>query len=284
MAEILDGKKVAEVITSDVRARAQALSEKGTTPTLAIIRVGEKPGDVSYEKGAEKRAEKACVAIREFHFPDDVENEELMDTIMQINRDDSIHGLLMLRPLPDHIDEVSICEMLDPAKDVDGITSGSLAGVFMDTGQGYPPCTAEACMAMIDHYDIDLKGRKVVIMGRSLVIGKPVAMMAMKRHATITMIHSRTRPDDLNAASRDADVIIAAMGRAKAVGEEQLGKDQILIDVGINVDEDGRLCGDIDPVAAESRAGWRTPVPGGVGSVTTAILMKHVIEAAEKRS
>jgi methylenetetrahydrofolate dehydrogenase (NADP+)/methenyltetrahydrofolate cyclohydrolase len=282
MAELLDGKKVAEEITARVREKADRLTAAGILPTLAIIRVGEDPGDMSYERGAKKRAEKAGVSVKEFHFSDDACQEELMDTLRQINRDESIHGLLMLRPLPKHLDEAGLCEMLDPAKDVDGITSGSLAGVFMDTGQGYPPCTAEACMAILDHYGVDLKGMKVVVMGRSLVIGKPVAMMVMKRHATITMLHSRTREEDFRAAARDADIIIAAMGRAKAVGSDQLGEDQILIDVGINMDDEGRLCGDIDPDAAESRAKSRTPVPGGVGSVTTAILMKHVVEAAEK--
>ena len=282
MAELLDGKKVAEEITARVREKADRLTAAGILPTLAIIRVGEDPGDMSYERGAKKRAEKAGVSVKEFRFSDDACQEELMDTLRQINRDESIHGLLMLRPLPKHLDEAGLCEMLDPAKDVDGITSGSLAGVFMDTGQGYPPCTAEACMAILDHYGVDLKGMKVVVMGRSLVIGKPVAMMVMKRHATITMLHSRTREEDFRAAARDADIIIAAMGRAKAVGSDQLGEDQILIDVGINMDDEGRLCGDIDPDAAESRAKSRTPVPGGVGSVTTAILMKHVVEAAEK--
>lgn len=284
MAEILDGKKVAEEITAEIRSRALALTENGVSPTLGIIRVGEDPGDIAYERGAVKRAEKSAVTVREFHFPADVTEEELAETLRQLNRDDTIHGVLILRPLPEHVDEGSICEMLEPAKDVDGITSGSMAGVFMDTGQGYPPCTAEACMVILDHYNIELKGRKVVIMGRSLVIGKPVAMMAMKRHATITVLHSRTRREDFDEAARDADVIIAAMGRAKAVGEDQLGEDQILLDVGINVDDNGKLCGDVDPEAADSKAGWRTPVPGGVGSVTTAILMKHVVEAAEKRS
>lgn len=283
MAKILDGKKVAEELTIKISEEAKELADKGVIPTLAIIRVGEKPGDISYEKGAVRRAEKAGVSVKHFRFGEDVSTEELMETIRQINRDETIDGVLILRPLPSQVDEGGVCECLDPDKDVDGITSGSMAGVFMDTGQGYPPCTAEACMAILDHYGIDLKGKKVTVMGRSLVIGKPVAMMAMKRHGTITVIHSRTRQEDLEAAGRDADVIIAAIGRPRWVGPDRIGKDQIILDVGINVDDEGHLCGDVDEEAAEERASMRSPVPGGVGSVTTAILMEHVVKSAKKR-
>lgn len=282
MAELLKGKAVAKSLTEDSKAKAEALKAKGIVPTLAIVRVGENPGDLSYEKGALKRAEQTGIEVKQFVFPETVTQEELIGAIESINRDDQIHGVLMFRPLPKHIDEKAVCESLAPAKDMDGITSGSMAGVFMDSDLGYPPCTAEACMEILDHYGIELKGKKVTIMGRSLVIGKPVAMMVMRRHATITICHSRTTQEDFAKAGQEADIVIAALGRAKMVGADKLGKDQILIDVGINVDENGKLCGDMDFDEAEKTAAMITPVPGGVGSVTTAVLMKHVVAAAGK--
>ena len=193
----------------------------------------------------------------------------------------------MFRPLPKHIDEKAACEVLDPAKDIDGITSGSLAGIFMDSDVGFPPCTAAACIEMLDHYGYDLKGKKVTVMGRSLVIGKPVAMMAMRRNATVTICHSRTKSEDFAEAGKNADIVIAAVGKARMITEDMLGDDQVIIDVGINMDENGKLCGDVDfdREAPDSGLGAKaaavTPVPAGVGSVTTAVLMKHVIEAAE---
>lgn len=284
MAKRLAGKEVADQMTQQSAERAERLRERGVTPTLAIIRTGDDPGDISYEKGAQKRAEKTGVEVRQIHFDASVSQEEFLETLQEINRDDAIDGVLMLRPLPKQLDEAYLCEQLAPSKDMDGITSGSMAGVFMGTGRGYPPCTAEACMAILDHYGIDLTGKRVTVIGRSLVIGKPVAMMAMKRNATVTVIHSRTAAEDFTRASRDADVVIAAIGRAKMLGADRLGEGQVILDVGINLDDEGHLCGDVDPAAAEEKAGMFTPVPGGVGSVTTAVLMQHVLDAAEKRS
>ena len=282
MAELLKGAPVAGAITRKNTQAVEELKGKGITPTLAIIRLGEKPGDLSYEKGALKRAEKTGVEVKQFVFPETMTEKALIKEIKKINADDSIHGVLMFRPLPGHIDEKAVCETLAPEKDMDGITSGSMAGVFMDTEIGYPPCTAEAVMEILDHYDIQLKGSKVTVFGRSLVIGKPVAMMLMGRHATITVCHSRTAIDDFRAAGRNADVVVSALGRAKMIGSEILGSGQTIIDVGINVDEEGNLCGDVSFEEAEQDAAAITPVPGGVGSVTTAVLMKHVIQAARR--
>ena len=277
------GKPVADRMTEENRKIAQQLRQRGIAPTLAILRIGERPGDLAYERGAVKRAEMTGVDVRHIVFDPSVSQELLLAEIDRLNGDESIDGVLMLRPLPDTIDEKYVCEQLSPAKDVDGITSGSMAGVFMDTDQGFPPCTAQACMDMLDHYGVELKGKRVLVMGRSLGIGKPVAMMAMKRHATVTVIHSRTRQEDLAKAGRDAEVVIAAMGRAKMVGPDILGEDQVILDVGINTDEQGQLCGDVDYEAVFPRAAMITPVPGGVGSVTTAVLMKHVLQAASGR-
>ena len=284
MAEILKGAPVAKALTEANRERADRLKEAGIEPVLAIIRLGENPSDLSYERGAIKRAEKTGIRVVQHVLPETAGQEELLGEIEKINRDDSIHGVLMFRPLPKHIDEQVVCEALNPDKDMDGITSGSMAGVFMENGMGYPPCTASAVMEIFDHYGIELKGKKVTVFGRSLVIGKPVAMMTMGRHATITVCHSRTSQEDFAKAGREADIVIAALGRARMIGPEKLGRDQVIIDVGINVDEEGSLCGDVDFDKAEPLAKAITPVPAGVGSVTTAVLMKHVIQAAERKT
>lgn len=288
MAELLKGKPVADRITAETSLKAAALKERGIVPTLAIVRLGEEPGDLSYEKGAVKRAAEAGVEVRSIVFERSISQDELAAEIVKLNADDSVHGVLLFRPLPKHIDEKAVCEMLDPAKDVDGITSGSLAGIFMDTDVGFPPCTAKGCIEILDHYGYELSGKKVTVMGRSLVIGKPVAMMAMRRNATVTVCHSRTSGEDFAAAGAGADVVIAALGRARMVKPEMLGSGQVIIDVGINMDENGKLCGDVDfdrenpDEGIGAAAAAITPVPGGTGSVTTAVLMKHVVQAAEK--
>jgi len=282
MAELLKGKAVADSLTEKNIKEVEALKAKGIVPTLAIVRVGENPSDLSYERGALKRAENTGVAVKQFIYDVNITQEELISEIYKINEEETIHGVLIFRPLPKSIDDKAVCDALAPSKDMDGITAGSMAGVFMDSGQGYPPCTAAACMEIMEQYGVDLQGKKVTVMGRSLVIGKPVAMMTMKKNATVTVCHSKTEIEDFKAAGRNADIVIAALGRAKMVDADRLGENQIIIDVGINVDEDGKLCGDVDFENVEAKAAMITPVPGGVGSVTTAVLMKHVIEAAGK--
>lgn len=283
MAEILRGKAVADSLTEINRGKVEELKMAGITPTLGIVRLGENPSDLSYERGALKRAEQTGVEIRKYVYEADISQDKLIDEIEKINNDDNIHGVLIFRPLPEHIDDKAVCAALAPEKDMDGITAGSMAGVFMGSDEGYPPCTAAACIEILDHYGVELQGRKVTVMGRSLVIGKPVAMMAMERNATVTICHSKTAIDDFKAAGRGADIVIAAIGKAKMIGAERLGHGQVIIDVGINTDEEGRLCGDVNFEEAEPEAAKITPVPGGVGSVTTAVLMKHVIEAAGKQ-
>lgn len=288
MAELLKGKPVADRITAEISEKAAKLRAQGIAPTLAIVRLGEDPGDLSYEKGAMKRAAEVGVEVKNIVLQRDVAQDELIAEIKKLNADNSVHGVLLFRPLPKHMDEKGVCEELDPAKDIDGITSGSLAGIFMDSDVGFPPCTAAACIELLDHYGYELTGKKVTVMGRSLVIGKPVAMMAMRRNATVTICHSRTTPEDFTEAGSNADIVIAAVGKARMIREDMLGDDQVIIDVGINMDEEGKLCGDVDfdrenpDAGIGAHAAAVTPVPGGVGSVTTAVLMKHVIEAAER--
>jgi methylenetetrahydrofolate dehydrogenase (NADP+)/methenyltetrahydrofolate cyclohydrolase len=206
--------------------------------------------------------------------------DELLELIGKINKDTSIHGVLLFRPLPKHMDEDKICNALSPEKDIDGITDGSLAGVFAGRPRGFAPCTAQACMAILDHFGVELKGKKVTVVGRSLVVGKPVAIMLMGRHATVTICHTRTV--DMPAACRDAEILIVAAGRAGVVDSSFFSSGQTVVDVGINVDDKGKLCGDVNFEQADPIVEAITPVPGGVGTVTTSILVDHVIEAARR--
>ena len=280
MAEILKGAPVAAALSEELIARAEKLKQAGTIPTLAILRVGERPDDISYETGAMKRCAKIGIEVRHFLLPADCTKEQLLDTIRQINGDGSIHGCLMFRPLPDKDMEDAACALLAPEKDVDCMTSGSLASVFTGKGAGYPPCTAQACIELLDHYGVELTGKRAAVIGRSLVIGKPVSMMLQQKNATVTMCHTRTV--DMPGVCREAEVIIAAAGKAGVVDGAFAAPGQVVVDVGINVDENGKLCGDVKYDEVEPVVAAITPVPGGVGAVTTAVLAKHVIEAAEK--
>ena len=280
MAQLLKGLPVANALTETLVARVAALNAKNVTPTLAILRVGERADDISYEAGAMKRCAKVGIAVRHFLFPGDCSQEQLLDAIRQINEDPSIHGCLMFRPLPDKAMEEAACALLKPEKDVDCMTSGSLATVFTGKGAGYPPCTAQACIELLDHYGINLQGKRVAVIGRSLVIGKPVSMMLQAGNATVTMCHTKTV--DMAKVCRDAEILVVAAGKAGVVDERFAAPGQIVVDVGINVNAEGKLCGDVLFDSVEPVAEAITPVPGGVGSVTTAVLAKHVVEAAEK--
>ena len=282
MATILKGAAVTAALNQSLTERTSALKEKGILPTLAMVRVGERGDDISYEKGAIKRCEKIGVGVKQFLLPADVPEETLLATIEEINADPAIHGCLLFRPLPGHIDGERIRRALAPQKDVDGITDGSLAGVFSGSGEGYPPCTAQACMEILDHYGYPLQGKKAVVVGRSLVVGKPAAMLLLQKNATVTVCHTRTA--DMPALCREAEVLIVAAGKAGVVGKEYLSPGQVVIDVGIHVLEDGKLTGDVKFEEAEPIVEAITPVPGGVGTVTTSVLVKHVVEAAEKAS
>lgn len=281
MAELLRGAPVASSLTENTRARTDALREVGVIPTLAIVRVGERPDDLSYERGACKRAEKAGVETRRVLLPETCSQDELMGVIERVNANDGVHGCLLLRPLPSQLDEHAACEALDPRKDVDSITSASLAGVFAGTDEGFPPCTAEAVMQILAYYGRDLTGARVTVVGRSLVVGKPVSIMLQAQNATVTMCHTRTR--DLPAECRRAEVLVVAAGHARTVGADCVSPGQTVIDVGVNWNETaGNFVGDVDFDAVEPIVGAITPVPGGVGAVTTAVLMSHVATAAER--
>lgn len=280
MAQLLKGAEVVSALNERIKAEVSALVSRGVVPTLAILRVGDKPDDLAYERGAVKRAETVGVAVRQIVLPETVSQESLLAEIERINADDTIHGCLMLRPLPKHIDDLRAREALLPEKDIDGITEGSLAGVFAGTKRGFPPCTAQACMEILRYYGIDPAGKRAVVIGRSLVIGKPVAMMLLGQNATVTICHTRTK--DMPSETRRAEILIVAAGRAGVVGAEYVSAGQTVLDVGINFDAAGKMTGDVDFAAVELIVGAITPVPGGVGTVTTSVLMAHVAEAARR--
>ena len=278
MAKQLLGKEVTAALNEKIKANVAALKEKGINPTLGIIRVGENGSDISYERGATKRCETLGVECVKFLLPEDVSQEELLATIDKVNKDDSIHGVLLFRPLPKHLDQSVIENALDPAKDVDCMTDGSMSGVFTGKQVGFPPCTPQACMEILDHYGIDCTGKKAVVIGRSLVVGKPAAMMLIKKNATVTVCHTRTV--DMPSVVKEADIVVVAAGKAGVIDGSYLREGQIVIDVGINVNEEGKLCGDVNFEEAEKIVEAITPVPRGVGGVTTSILLKHVVDAA----
>lgn len=291
MAKLLLGKEVTDALNANLTERTAALRAKGVTPTLGIIRVGADPSDLSYEKGATKRAELVGVDVVKFELPADATKEMVLETIDRVNADSNIHGVLMFRPLPKHLkaDQNEICNRLDPKKDVDCMTHMSNAGVFEGLNDlGYAPCTPAACMEILDFYGIDCKGKSAAVIGRSLVVGKPAAMMLMGKNATVTVCHTKTA----NTAEicRSADIIVSSAGVLNSLTKDFVRPGQIVIDVSINWDENktnakggkGAIAGDavfdeVEPIVAAI-----TPVPGGVGSVTTSVLMKHVVEAAEK--
>ena len=283
MAKRLLGKEVNEALVASLQTRTAALREKGIEPCLGIVRLGENPSDLSYEKGATKRAEEVGVTIKNFILPEATTKEELLAVIDQINADASIHGVLMFRPLPKHLkaDQDEICNRLDPRKDVDGMTDGSNAGVFMGKKLGFAPCTPAACMEILDHYGIDCTGKNAVVIGRSLVVGKPAAMMLMGKNATVTVCHTKTV--DTPAVAREADILISAAGVLKSLTKEYVRPGQVVIDVSINWDEaKGGIAGDAVYDEVEPIVEAITPVPGGVGAVTTSVLIGHVVEAAAR--
>lgn len=289
MAKQLLAKEVTAAMVEKLQAKVAALKEKNITPTLGIIRCGENPSDLSYERGATKRAEEVGVAVEKFLLPEDITKEALIAKIQEINENDKIHGVLMFRPLPKHLkadqDEISNC--LKPEKDIDCMTDLSNAGVFTGKKLGFAPCTPQACMEILDYYGIDCKGKNAVVIGRSLVVGKPAAMMLMAKNATVTVCHTRT----VNTAeiAKSADILISAAGVLNSLTKDYVRPGQVVIDVSMNWDPNkvtskgvGGMAGDAVFSEVEPIVDAITPVPGGVGGVTNVVLIGHVVEAAER--
>ena len=278
MSTVMKGTEVAKAMKEELIAEAERLKSEGICPCLGIVRTGARPDDLAYERGARKRMELVGIECRVFELPENIGQEEFERAFARVNDDPGIHGILLFRPLPGHLDEEPVKAMIHPWKDVDCMCETNIAKVFAGDETGYAPCTPEAVVEMLDHYGIECEGRKVTVVGRSMVVGKPLAMLLLKRNATVTVCHTRTK--ELERTCREAEILIAAAGKAGMITADMVGEGSVVVDVGINVDEEGNLCGDVDYEAAAGKAAYITPVPGGVGSVTSSVLAKHVIKAA----
>lgn len=274
--EILKGAKVSSAIKEQAEDMMKEL--KGAVPKLAVVRVGQRPDDMSYERGAVKKIENFGLRVQCYEFPVDISDSGFKAEFEKINADPDVTGILMLRPLPKQIAEKDIEKMIDPKKDLDGISPDNIARIFAGDETGFAPCTAEAVMEVLRANNISISGKRVVIVGRSIVVGRPLSMLMLKENATVTICHTRTR--DLEETCRNAEILVAAAGQAKMIDKRYVGPGAVVIDVGINMDENGNLCGDVDFDSIESAASMATPVPGGVGAVTTAVLAKHLVLAA----
>lgn len=287
MASILKGAPVVAAMNERNAALCEQLKTKGIVPTLAVVRVGAREDDLSYERGVMTRCGKVGVEVKQYLLPADAAQDDLLKVIAEINADDAIHGCLLFRPLPKQFDDRTVRAALAPEKDIDGITDGSLAGVFTNTDLGYAPCTAQACLEILKHYNVPLSGKRAVVVGRSLVVGKPAAMMLLGKNATVTICHTKTR--DVQAVAREADILVSAAGVLKSLTKDYVRPGQIVIDVSMNWNPDkvtskgkGGMAGDAVFAEVEPIVEAITPVPGGVGAVTTSVLIGHVVEAAER--
>lgn len=281
MAERLTGKPVADAIKEELKGKIADLKAKGIVPKLGIIRVGARPDDLYYEGGAKKTCESIGMEYEVFEYPQDIDQASFEKAVAEVGARKDIHGILMFSPLPKHLDERKIRALIPVEKDVDSLTLASAGKVFADDPTGFPPCTPTAVMEILKYYNIPLQGKRAVVLGRSMVVGKPAAILLLRENATVTICHSRTQ--NLPDVCREADILVAAVGRAKMVKENFVKPGMVVIDVGINEDPDnpGKYCGDVDFEKVEPIVDKITPVPGGVGSVTTAVLCKHTVKACE---
>lgn len=278
MTNIIKGAEIAATIRNRLKIKLEKLEYKGVVPTLAIVRVGEDESQISYERGAGRCCKVVGITVGNIVLPADISMEELIKQIRIQNADVGVHAVLLMRPLPRQINEDEVRSVLASEKDVDGITDQSLADVMTGRIKAFPPCTAQACLEVLDHIGIDVKGKHMTIVGSSLVVGKPLGMMLLNRFATVTLCHIHTR--DVPKECRNADIIIAAAGCRGLIRETYVKSGQTVLDVGINLDENGKIHGDVDAASVEGIAGILTAVPGGIGTITTAVLAEHVVDAA----
>jgi methylenetetrahydrofolate dehydrogenase (NADP+)/methenyltetrahydrofolate cyclohydrolase len=276
------GREVAKSLDHNLKGRIESLNKRGIIPKLAVMRIGNREEDISYEKGLKRKFDILGIQNEVFEYPVDIPREMFLSEVERLNNEVSIHGILIFRPLPKHIDEDEVKDTIKPSKDVDCFSGRNLAKVFAGEDNGFSPCTAQAVIEILKHYQVATKGSNIVILGRSLVIGKPAAMLLLKEDATVTICHSKSK--DLPSFTRQANIIVAAIGKARFLKKDHVKEGSIVIDVGINVDEAGNLCGDADYNDLKDWASAITPVPGGVGGVTTSVLAKHVVMAAEQNT
>ncbi|MDO4712143.1 MAG: bifunctional 5,10-methylenetetrahydrofolate dehydrogenase/5,10-methenyltetrahydrofolate cyclohydrolase [Peptostreptococcaceae bacterium] len=275
MEKLLLGKNVADKLKQEVREKVEALKNRSIEPKLSIVRVGEKPDDIAYQKGATKTMEDLGIKVEVIELAQETTTAQLADVMEKLNHDDKVHGVLMLRPLPAHIDENMIRDLLVAHKDIDCMSELALAGVLEPKRALKKPCTPQAVIEILKHYDIEMSGKNAVVLGRSTVIGKPVALLLTDENATVTLCHSRTK--DLADVCRNADILVSAIGKAKFVTKDFVKEGAVVIDVGINFDEEGKMVGDVDLDAVLDKVAGITPVPRGVGSVTTTVLAMNLI-------
>ena len=283
MGEIIKGKPVGDALSEILKGECEALVKEGIQPKLAILRVGAKPNDLSYERGALKKCDTIGIVAEVTELSEDTTQEQYIEALEKLNKDSSVHGILTFRPLPKGIDEEVIKNVISPEKDVDCFSPMNTAKLMEGDKTGFPPCTPTAVVEILKHYNVPLKGANVVVLGRSMVVGKPVSMLLLGENATVTICHSKTQ--DLAKVSSQADVLVAGVGRARMVTSDYIKEGAVVIDVGINAKpEGGGICGDVDTDDVVEKASMVTPVPAGVGSVTTSILAKHVIKACKQQN
>ena len=282
MGEIIKGKPVGDALSDQLKLECEALVKDGIQPKLAILRVGAKPNDLSYEKGALKKCETIGIQTEVTELPEGTTQDEYIAALEKLNNDASVNGILTFRPLPEGIDEEVIKNVIAAEKDVDCFSPLNTAKLMEGDKSGFPPCTPTAVVEILKHYDVELNGANVAVLGRSMVVGKPAAMLLLNENATVTICHSRTK--NLEKVTSQADILVAAVGRAKMIKENFVKEGAVVIDVGINVDENGNLCGDVDIASVQDKVSMITPVPAGVGSVTTSILAKHVVKACKNQN
>lgn len=280
--QIIKGKPVADQISETLIKEVNELVKEGINPKLAILRVGAKGNDLAYERGALKRCQTIGIETEVIELSEDITQEEYEKALRNLNENKDIHGILCFRPLPKQLNEEEIKYVISPEKDVDCFSPINSAKIMEGDTSGFPPCTPTAVVEILKHYNVELQGANVAVLGRSMVVGKPTAMLLLNENATVTICHSRTK--NLEKVTSEADILIAAVGRAKMIKENFTKKGAVVIDVGINVDEDGNLCGDVDTSAVFDKASMITPVPAGVGSVTSSILAKHVVKACKAQN
>lgn len=279
MSTVMMGTEISKSMKERLISEVHQLKTLGISPCLAIMRVGEKEEDLSYERSAKKRMEMLGIECRVIELSEGISQKELEAEFSKVNEDASVHGILLFRPLPVHLDEEPLREIIKPDKDVDCMSPINIAKVFAGDESGHAPCTAEAVMELLDYYDVPLEGKNVVIVGRSMIVGKPLSMLLLKRNATVTICHTKTV--QLKQICREADILVAAAGKARMITSDMVGEGAVIADVGINMDEEGNLCGDVDYDAVEKKASYISPVPRGVGSVTTSVLAKQVVKAVK---
>ncbi|MHB8106172.1 MAG: bifunctional 5,10-methylenetetrahydrofolate dehydrogenase/5,10-methenyltetrahydrofolate cyclohydrolase [Candidatus Cryosericum sp.] len=279
MSIIMKGSEVAAAMKEELLREVEKLAQKGIVPELAIVRVGARPDDLAYERGATKKMGGMGIRCRVVELPESISQADFEREFSAVNSNPGIHGILLFRPLPKQLNEESVRSMINPKKDIDCMSPVNIAKVFSGDESGFAPCTAEAVMEVLAHYGIDVRGKRVTVVGRSMVVGKPLSMLLLKKNATVTICHTKTA--DLGATCRNAEILIAAAGKAKMITADFVSENSIVVDVGINVDSEGKLCGDVDFDAVSPKTASITPVPGGVGAVTSSVLARHVVRAAK---